>query len=121
MLFVGDILQLQPVSGSAVFEYITQKTLLNTLGCAASINIWRDSVTYDELTINERPKSDAEFADILDCVRRGCPTDQTNDTLQQRTYRGLSLTSLKLCVEWVSHLFVCFPPEIYANSSIMKC
>ena len=28
MLFVGDILQLQPVNGSAVFENITKKTLL---------------------------------------------------------------------------------------------
>ena len=84
MLFVGDILQLQPVNGSAVFENITQKILLLKLGCAASVNIWRDSVTYDELTINERQKSDAEFADILDCVRRGCPTDKTNATLQQR-------------------------------------
>ena len=27
MLFVGDILQLQPVNGSAVFENITKKTL----------------------------------------------------------------------------------------------
>ena len=60
-----------------------QKTLLLKLRCAALINIWRNSVTYDELTINERQKSDAEFAD-LDCVRRGCPTDKTNATLQQR-------------------------------------
>ena len=46
MLFVGYILQLQPVNGSAVFENITKNTLLLKLGCAASINIWRDSVTY---------------------------------------------------------------------------
>ena len=58
------------------------------LGCATSINIWIDSVTYDEFTINERQKSDAEFADILDCVRRGCPTDKTNATLQQRVIQG---------------------------------
>ena len=56
MLFVGDILQLQPVNGSAVLENITKKTLLHKLGCAASINILKDSVTYDELTINERQK-----------------------------------------------------------------
>ena len=87
VLFVGDILQLQPVSGSAVFENITQKTLLNTLGCAASINIWRDSVTYDELTINERQKV-MQNLHTLDCVRRGCPTDQTNATLQQRVIQG---------------------------------
>ena len=88
MLFIGDILQLQPANGSAVFENITKKTLLLKLGCAASINIWRDSVTYDELTINERQNSDAEFADILDCVKRGCPTDKTNATLQQRVIQG---------------------------------
>ena len=54
------------------------------LGCAAYVNIWRDSVIYDELTINERQKSDAEFATMLDCVRRGCPTDETICILEQR-------------------------------------
>ena len=53
MLFVGDLLQLQPVSGNPVFEKVSTKSLLLQLGCAASINIWNDSVVYDELTINE--------------------------------------------------------------------
>ena len=53
MLFVGDLLQLPPVAGSPVFEKVSTKSLLNQLGCAASANIWRDCVTYDELTINE--------------------------------------------------------------------
>ena len=39
ILFVGDILQLQPVSGSPVFERISQKSLTPRLGCATSINI----------------------------------------------------------------------------------
>ena len=38
------------------------------------INIWKDSVVYDELTINERQKTDKRFSSMLDCVRRGCPT-----------------------------------------------
>ena len=83
MMFVGDLLQLQPVNGNPVFQNITQKALLHKLGCTASVNIWRNSVAYDELTINERQKSDAEFATMLDCVRRGCPTDETISTLQQ--------------------------------------
>ena len=83
MMFVGD-LQLQPVNGNPVFQNITQKALLHKLGCTASVNIWRDSVVYDELTINERQKSDAAFATMLDCVRHGCPTDETITTLQQR-------------------------------------
>ena len=77
MLFMGDLLQLQPVNGSAVFERITWKSLQLKLGCAATVNIWKDAVEYDELTINERQKQDQEFSSMLDCVRRGCPTDET--------------------------------------------
>ena len=84
MMFVGDLLQLQPVNGNPVFQNITQKALLHKLGCNTSVNIWRDSVVYDELTINERQKSDAEYATMLDCVRHGCPTDTTTTTLEQR-------------------------------------
>ena len=48
----------------------------------------RDSVIYNKLTTNKRQKSDAEFAKTLDCVRRGCPTDETISTLQQRVIDG---------------------------------
>ena len=51
MLFVGDILQLQHVNCSPVFDMVSQKSLSVMLGCATSINIWRDSVVYDKLTI----------------------------------------------------------------------
>jgi len=44
-----------------IFEKISQKSLSYKLGCAASVNIWRDCVLYDELTINERQKKDKEF------------------------------------------------------------
>ena len=84
VMFVGDLLQLPPVSGNPVFDKITTKSLLLKLGCATSVNIWRDSVVYDELTINERQRKDKEFSSMLDCVRRGCPTDETLSTLQQR-------------------------------------
>ena len=84
MLFVGDLLQLQPVSGSPVFERIASKAILFQLGCATAVNIGKDSVVYDELTINERQKKDKEFSSLLDCVRRGCPTDETLCTLKQR-------------------------------------
>ena len=52
MLFVGH-LQLQTVSGSPVFDRIATKALLFQLDCATAVIIWKDSVVYDELTINE--------------------------------------------------------------------
>ena len=73
------------ISGNPVFEKVSTKLLLLQLGCATSINIWNDSVVYDELTINERQKTDKEFSSMLDCVRRGCPTDETLCTLKQKS------------------------------------
>ena len=41
VLFVGDILQLQPVNGAAVFEKVNNRSNTNKLGCMTSINIYR--------------------------------------------------------------------------------
>ena len=78
---------MQPVSGSPVFESVSTKSLVYQLGCAASINIWKDSVVYDELTINERQKADKKFLSMLDCVGHGCPTDETLCTLKEIVIR----------------------------------
>ena len=88
MLFVGDLLQLQPVNGHPVFEKIPQKSLQYKLGCATSVNIWRDAIAYDELTINERQKKDVEFSSMLDCVRCGQPTDETLNLLKKQVIEG---------------------------------
>ena len=83
-LFVGDILQLPPVNGNPVFEKVPQTTLKFRVGSIGAVNIWRDTVTYDELTINERQKTDPKFSEMLDCVRRGFPNDETLSTLSER-------------------------------------
>ena len=82
MLFVGDLLQLPPVAGSPVFED-SPKSLLNQLGCAAPANMQRDCVTYAELTINEWQKNDLQFSSVLDNMRCGCPTEETEDSVGQ--------------------------------------
>ena len=48
------------------------------------MNIWKDSVVYDELTINERQKKDGKFSAMLDSVRRGFPTEETLRMLKER-------------------------------------
>ena len=40
------------------------------------VNIWRETVVYDELIINERQKKDAKFCELLDEVRRGCLSEE---------------------------------------------
>ena len=61
ILFVGDLLQLPPVNGAPVFDKLNTKAVLSKLGCMTSINIWRETIVYDELTINERQKRDPQF------------------------------------------------------------
>ena len=84
VLFVGDILQLPPVNGAPVFDRISNKSVASKLGCMTSVNIWQDTVVYDELTINERQKKDHVFSSMLDEVRRGCPSQKTIQALQAR-------------------------------------
>ena len=65
ILFVGDILQLPPVNGSQVFHNVSNKVIAACLGCLTSISIWRETITYDELTINECQKTDSVFGALL--------------------------------------------------------
>ena len=84
MLFVGDILQLPPINGAPVFDRINNKSVASKLGCMTLVNIWQDTVLYDKLTINERQKKDQAFSSMLDEVRRGCPSPECIQALQER-------------------------------------
>ena len=84
MLFVGDILQLPPVTGSPVFSKLCNKLIASRMGSIASVNIWKETIVYDELTINERQKKDGLFVDILDQVRRGSPSPESLECLKMR-------------------------------------
>ena len=77
ILFVGDILQLPPVNGSMVFQNVSNKVIATRLGCIASVNIRRETVVYDELTINERQKRDPEFGELLNEVRVNCVSEKS--------------------------------------------
>ena len=43
----------------------------------ASVNIWREIVVYDVLTINERQKRDPEFGELLNEVQVNCISDKS--------------------------------------------
>ena len=60
-----------------MFQTVYRIFLRPKLGCATSVNIWQESMEYDELTINERPQKHSDFSDMLDSVRRGAPTGKT--------------------------------------------
>uniref|UniRef100_A0A1X7UZ11 ATP-dependent DNA helicase n=1 Tax=Amphimedon queenslandica TaxID=400682 RepID=A0A1X7UZ11_AMPQE len=85
--FVGDLLQLPPVNGRPVFKKLSSKLVKTRLGAANAVNIWKETVEYDELTINEQQKGDETFFKMLDSVRHGYLTDETIDTLTSRIFK----------------------------------
>ena len=84
MLFFGDLLQLPPVNALPIFSPLNNITIAHRLGCIGSANIWRSCVHYDELTINERQKSDDTLNKMLSEVRIGKASQQSLDMLQSR-------------------------------------
>ncbi|KAL5497334.1 hypothetical protein EMCRGX_G013794 [Ephydatia muelleri] len=58
-------------------ENVSNKVIATRLGCMASVNIWRETVVYDELTINERQKRDPEFGELLNEVRVNCVSEKS--------------------------------------------
>jgi len=88
VLFVGDILQLPPVNGQPVFAKLEKKSIVNRLGCLTSINIWKDTVVYDELTINEHQKNDTQFTNILDEVCHGFLSIKVLEYFKERVIKG---------------------------------
>ena len=88
ILFVGDLLQLPPVNGAPVFDKLNNKAVLSKIGCMTSVNIWKETVEYDELTINERQRKDTQFCGILDEIRRGCVSEECVKTLEERVIHG---------------------------------
>ena len=124
ILFVGYILQLQPVNGDPVFEKVSQKSHSLRLGSATSINIWKDSVVYDELTINEQ-KSDQGYSLLLDGVRCGFPTDETLTTPKQRVIQVSVVDKLKEFKEAGQTPIICLFSTCKQcdglNSEMLKC
>ena len=63
VIFVGDLFQIPPIKQYRVFD----PKGLATLG----INLWKDLVTFSELTICVRSKDDRQFTELCHRVRTG--------------------------------------------------
>ena len=67
-----------------MFSKLCNKLIASRMGSIASVNIWKESIVYDELTKNERQKKDGLFVNILDQVCRGSPTSESLECLKLR-------------------------------------
>ena len=67
-----------------MFQQVPNKVISLRLDSIGSVNIWKEAVLYDELTINEHQKSDKTYTDLLDGVQRGFPSREALELLAQR-------------------------------------
>ena len=61
---------------------------MHKLSSTTAINIWQEVVVYNELTINERQKTDTKFSEMLNSVRCGFPTEETVRALKEPVFTG---------------------------------
>jgi len=98
ILFVGDIFQLPPLNGNPVFSKLSNSLIVSKLGCQYAVNIWEDTVVYDELTINKCQKKDGNYVQILDEICHGCISEDTTQCLNNRVIKGKIIDKFKeLC------------------------
>uniref|UniRef100_A0A1X7UR61 ATP-dependent DNA helicase n=1 Tax=Amphimedon queenslandica TaxID=400682 RepID=A0A1X7UR61_AMPQE len=114
----GDLIQLPSVNGRAVFKKISNKLVKTRLGVKNAVNIWKETVEYDELTINERQKVDETFFNMLDSVRHGCLTDETIDTLKGRVFKVLIREKYKELESEASNPPICLFSKLDACQKI---
>ena len=111
ILFVDDLLQLPSVNGVPVFDKLNNKAVLPKLGCMTSVNIWKETVVYDELTINERQKKDTQFCGLLDKIRSGCVSEDCAKTLEERVFQGPIADKFEELMHSRKSPICLFPPQ----------
>ena len=80
-----------------VFNKISNKLVKTRLRAANAVNIWKETVEYNELTINERQKGDETFFTMLDSVRHSCLTDELLIRLKVAYLMFLYKTNIRNC------------------------
>ena len=94
VIFCGDFYQLPPVMSRTVFSN-TCSSLSQT------VDLWKDHVTFTELTEVVRSKGDADFTQLCHRVRVGIITDADMATLNARVIPAPSdseiLDDMKIC------------------------
>ena len=86
-----------------------------------SVNIWKDTVTYDKLTINECQKKDPVYSRILDEVRRGYPSEDSLDYLRKRIITVNVEEKYKELCESGTHPVCFFQHVKHARNIIPTC
>lgn len=101
ILLFGDLLQLQPVNGLPVFDDIPREKFSKYFDSFATINLWKELLSYDELTENVRQRSDVEYGVALSEIRLGI-VSETNERLLRNREISLNANTFEECLNELS-------------------
>jgi hypothetical protein len=82
-IFLGDFLQLRPISGNPPYIPLTRLEVKKRIGSAGTFNLW-NLFEYEELNINVRQKMDKSYAHTLAEIRQGFCTGENLNSLHKR-------------------------------------
>ena len=74
-----------PATTCPVFSDVTSKVMAIRVGCMYSVNIWEETIVYDDLIINERQKED-KYHVLLAGIRHGVPSEEAIRQLIARVF-----------------------------------
>ena len=92
-----------------MFDWLHNKMVLSKLDCMASVNIWKETVAYHELTINKCQK-DAKLCLLLDKVQCSYFSEESIVILRGRVVAGLIVNQFRE-LEELNQSPVCLPPK----------
>ncbi|XP_048514295.1 uncharacterized protein LOC125501742 [Athalia rosae] len=84
ILLCGDLLQFPPVHEGPSFTKLSNTDVEKLIGAMASVDLWCNLFTCDELTINMRQKNDQTYREIFSRIRLGIVTDSDTKMLSSR-------------------------------------
>ena len=67
-----------------MFQKLCNKLIASRMQRIASVYIWKDTIVYDELTVNERQMKDGPLVKILDKVCCGSPSPKRLECLKEQ-------------------------------------
>ena len=83
------------------------------IGCLGSVNIWHETICYDELTMNERQMNNTQFSSMLDSVRCGEFSNDVEQCLMEHVISVSVVEKFQELQEAGNLLCAYFPHENY--------
>uniref|UniRef100_T1J2E1 ATP-dependent DNA helicase n=1 Tax=Strigamia maritima TaxID=126957 RepID=T1J2E1_STRMM len=115
IIALGNLMQLPPVMDDPSFIQIAEDKIKQHTAALHATNIWQNTFSFDELSVNQRQNKDPVFANILNNIRIGRITAEQSALLASRMIltntRQLQVDEIVKRIEELPANTVCIFPK----------